>query len=329
MALSEEKRLEIRQKAEKLLLSAGNSLPVKLGSVAEHLGYKVTAFVPDKETENISGAVNQNDKIIFVNSAEGSGRRRFTLAHEIGHVVLHPGPVVDLRETEGSKEPKEKEADYFAACLLMPETEFTRYPDWMTLSCGVNDVWHGDRGIDLETYKTNITSIVDQATKAGIKVVILEATMIGEDPANPNNQKLIAYNQFLHTLATEKHLPIADLNADMQAELAKEKAALPNLKGNFLTKDGVHPNGIGHETMAAGVLKAFGFTDAQVAAAKEKWLDLPNGAPVQVNITVRQYEQLRAAATTEGKSIDQLVSDDVTKAVQAQPGAPAPAPTTP
>ena len=207
----------------------------------------------------------------------------------------------------------------------------SKKPDWMTLSCGVNDVWHGDRGIDLETYKTNITSIVDQATKAGIKVVILEATLIGEDPAKPNNQKLVAYNQFLHTLATEKHLPIADLNADMQAELAKEKAAVPNLKGNYITKDGVHPNGLGHETMAAGVLKAFGLTDAQVAAAKEKWLDLPNGAPLQVSagLTVRQYQQLRAAAAADGKTIDQVMAEDLNKAVQARLGTPAPASATP
>ena len=35
-------------------------------------------------------------------------------------------------------------------------------PDWMTLSCGVNDVWHGERGVLLPDYKANITSIVDQ-----------------------------------------------------------------------------------------------------------------------------------------------------------------------
>jgi lysophospholipase L1-like esterase len=28
-----------------------------------------------------------------------------------------------------------------------------KQPDWMTLSCGVNDVWHGAGGVDLETTK--------------------------------------------------------------------------------------------------------------------------------------------------------------------------------
>ncbi|HZE96433.1 MAG TPA: GDSL-type esterase/lipase family protein, partial [Planctomycetota bacterium] len=42
-----------------------------------------------------------------------------------------------------------------------------RKPDWMTLSCGVNDVWHGAKGVVLEDYKANITQIVDKAQAAG------------------------------------------------------------------------------------------------------------------------------------------------------------------
>ena len=74
-------------------------------------------------------------------------------------------------------------------------------PQWMTLSCGVNDVWHGQNGVTLEDYKKNITSIVEKAQAAGIKVILLTSTMIGEDQANANNQKLIPYNEFLRTLA--------------------------------------------------------------------------------------------------------------------------------
>src|SRR5512140_2318629 len=32
-------------------------------------------------------------------------------------------------------------------------------PTWMTLSCGVNDVWHGAKGVPLDQYKQNITQI--------------------------------------------------------------------------------------------------------------------------------------------------------------------------
>jgi lysophospholipase L1-like esterase len=192
----------------------------------------------------------------------------------------------------------------------------SKKPDWMTLSCGVNDVWHGPTGVDLETYKKNITSIVDQASAAGIKVCILTATMIYEDPANPNNQKLAAYNDFLRGLAKQRNLPLADLNADMQAELAQMRAGTPP-PGNLLTFDGVHMNGLGNEMMAGGILKAFGLTDDQIKQAREVWLDLPAGAPLtpKLQLTVRQYQQLQALAAAQKKTVDDLVSGLVTKSV--------------
>ena len=36
-----------------------------------------------------------------------------------------------------------------------------RHPDWVSISCGVNDVWHGERGVLLPDYKKNMTQIVD------------------------------------------------------------------------------------------------------------------------------------------------------------------------
>jgi lysophospholipase L1-like esterase len=189
-------------------------------------------------------------------------------------------------------------------------------PDWMTLSCGVNDVWHGPRGVPLEDYQKNIAQIVDRAQAAGIKVVLLTSTMIGEKPDEANNRKLEDYNGFLRALAKERKCLLADLNADMRRELAQmEKAG--GRRGTLLTSDGVHMNPRGNMMMAAGVLKGFGLDESQVAKAQEAWLDIPGGATLspQVKLTLRQLRALEAAAAKEGRSVQQVLQAALEKEV--------------
>jgi lysophospholipase L1-like esterase len=163
-------------------------------------------------------------------------------------------------------------------------------PNWMTLSCGVNDVWHGAKGVPLDdaqaaatvyekrnpiepdkgTYKKNITKIVNQAEMAGVRVVILTATVIREDLGNAENAKLAPYNDFLRGLAKEKTLALADLNA-----LFQERIKAANQPGkNVFTVDGVHMNTEGNKIMARGVLQAFGLNAAQIAKAEAAWIPL-------------------------------------------------------
>ncbi len=188
-------------------------------------------------------------------------------------------------------------------------------PQWMTLSCGVNDVWHGEKGVPLEDYKKNITSIVDQAQAAGVQVILLTSTMIGEDQANPNNQKLIPYNDFLRSLAKEKKCLLADLNADMRA--AVSKANTPGK--NALTGDGVHMVFPGDVMMATGILKALGLDDKQLAKAQDAWLDLPNTASVKLNanFSQREMQQLEKAAAARNTTAQKMVDEEVKKVLDS------------
>ena len=176
-------------------------------------------------------------------------------------------------------------------------------PDWMTLSCGVNDVWHGKRGVPLEQYKKNITEIVTRAQKAGIKVMILTSTMITEDPKAANNVKLADYNKFLVELAKAQECLLADLNADMQAILA-EAAKAGQRPGRILTRDGVHMNPLGNAMMARGILRAFGLDDQQIAKAEKHWeaVDYNWRLTFTLKLPFAQYKrfsQLPAAARNE------------------------------
>ena len=192
----------------------------------------------------------------------------------------------------------------------------SKKPQWMTLSCGVNDVWHGAKGVTIEDYKKNITAIIDQAQAAGVKVMILTSTMIKEDQATAENQKLVGYNDCLRALAVEKKCLLADLNADMQAAIAEAVKSRPG-KGNYLTSDGVHMAAVGNVMMATGVLKGFGLTASELTKANEAWLEIPNTSNVaaKMGITQRQAQQLEKVAAARNTTVDKLISEEFTKLV--------------
>lgn len=196
----------------------------------------------------------------------------------------------------------------------------SKKPQWMTLSCGVNDVWHGEKGVSLEDYRKNITTIVDQAQAAGVKVMILTSTMISENQASAENQKLTGYNEFLRTLAAEKKCLLADLNADMQAAITEAAKTDPAPgKSNRLTSDGVHMAAAGNRMMAASLLKAFGINDTELTKAKDAWLDIPNTSTVvaEMTLTQRQIQQLDKLAASRNTTADGLINGEFAKLVKA------------
>ncbi len=208
-----------------------------------------------------------------------------------------------------------------------------KHPDWMSVSCGVNDVWHGASGIPLEQFKTNMTQLVRQAKAANVRVVILTATMIQEDPTTANNQKLAAYNAFLRQLAKDENCPLGDLNALMQQQVAQLKAA-GYQPGHLLTNDGVHMNPRGDLMMAEGLLRALDVNDEQMAKAREAWLDDPRGWTAEVTYTLkvqqpmslRSYLQLAEQAPKDNpdvrdmlqKQLEQMIPADWVKSITDQ-----------
>jgi len=174
----------------------------------------------------------------------------------------------------------------------------SKKPQWMTLSCGVNDVWHGANGVPLDAFKENITALVDKADAAGIKIMILTATMIMEDPDTANNKKLAPYNDFLRKLAQERGYRLADLSADMIAGVRK---------GKRYTYDGVHMSFEGNKMMASGILRAFGMTEAAIAACNARWDDLPGTAKITLPLSERQRKALADKAAATRKTMEEVV----------------------
>lgn len=115
---------DIRRQAARLLHSAGVSRePVSLRDVVSALNLEVvrTAGEPFSSEAALEPVGDGHRIVLRGHSPEG--RRRFTIAHEIGHFVLHPHRLAPERNGGGNAawQAEEREADQFAAELLMPE----------------------------------------------------------------------------------------------------------------------------------------------------------------------------------------------------------------
>jgi Zn-dependent peptidase ImmA (M78 family) len=135
------------------------NFPIDLNRIVEKIGFEVNYYNFIK----ISGGIkyNQNGKgEIKIKSSDSIERRRFTVAHEIGHYVLHYKDAEDkdsieqeidlieghdVNETRDDvvlcdkKRQKEQEADMFAGMLLMPREKFIKmWKSHKALNLGVD-----------------------------------------------------------------------------------------------------------------------------------------------------------------------------------------------
>lgn len=164
-------------------------------------------------------------------------------------------------------------------------------PDWVTISCGMNDVIHGARGVPLDAYKTNMKDIVSQCQAAGINVVLFTTTASGAWDSVQSRQ-LSDYSAFLRELAKEKHCLLCDLYPAFIGELKKADT----LRG--LTGDGVHMTPEGNMLIARTVLASLGLTETQLIKACETWLDLPGAGSFNTRVDIELNKKFFTATCT-------------------------------
>lgn len=167
------RRKHIRTLVEQLLKKHGiEKAPVEVENLALMLGVHVQ-YEPAED--NLSGFLlrdlNRRQTLIGVNKNHHPHRQRFTIAHELGHLLLHEGEklYVDrryqmkLRDENASKgnSEEEKEANLFAAELLMPvsfiKQDLTQF-DALDLS--------GDENLETlaQKYKVSIQALTFRLT---------------------------------------------------------------------------------------------------------------------------------------------------------------------
>lgn len=120
-----------KQTAQRLLDKYGSKVPpINVFDIASDEGLEIVYFKPDGEFHDVSGLLDKEDRKIYLNVEEPAERQTYTIAHELGHYLLDHKPDeygVYKRHsfTDVDKPGAEKEADKFAAELLMPESMVT------------------------------------------------------------------------------------------------------------------------------------------------------------------------------------------------------------
>ncbi|HET7559727.1 MAG TPA: ImmA/IrrE family metallo-endopeptidase [Limnochordia bacterium] len=90
--------------------------PVVPERVAKALGHQlVESTLPEIDGFSLR---HRDRHLIFVDRRLSLGRRRFTIAHELGHIIL--GHLLHVRTSQTTDRMMDKEANCFAAELLMP-----------------------------------------------------------------------------------------------------------------------------------------------------------------------------------------------------------------
>lgn len=131
--------------ADVLEIYGQKEYPIKIVALAEALGLSVYDSIFDRD--DVAGMIKANEKKIYICKTDSALRQRFSIAHEIGHYVLHyksgehmnfdENKHISFRDSLSSLgfSIKEIEANYFAANILMPHTEVIRlYNDNLSIA---------------------------------------------------------------------------------------------------------------------------------------------------------------------------------------------------
>jgi Zn-dependent peptidase ImmA (M78 family)/transcriptional regulator with XRE-family HTH domain len=125
-------QIEIIAQQERGRLQLGMEPIADLVSVVEEAGLRVVgADLPEDDIEGAFLTMPECDAYVaLINRSKPALRQRFTLAHEYGHLLLHrsKGFIVDQAVFQMTS-PEERQANAFAAALLMPQALIDRLYD--------------------------------------------------------------------------------------------------------------------------------------------------------------------------------------------------------
>lgn len=144
---------------------------------SDKLGYRTIRYPIGAEAFLGFALIKDSERIIFSNSSLILSREIFSVAHEIGHQRLHlneKGRTLIKDDDFSDRDELEVEANYFAACLLMPMEKVEKF---VRLELKDKDITTWD-GLDIARIQTAFNVSYDMALIRFRKLNILNDTII-------------------------------------------------------------------------------------------------------------------------------------------------------
>lgn len=123
----------IEKRADRVLQAFGyqdgQDVYVDAVQLARFFGFHVEEKdnLPAADDGSVSVSKDGTERFIVVNDFRNIESKRFIIVHELAHYLLHYTGSQELfmhRENTKGKNEEENDADYLAACLLMPKESF-------------------------------------------------------------------------------------------------------------------------------------------------------------------------------------------------------------
>jgi Zn-dependent peptidase ImmA (M78 family) len=119
---------EVRRDIDEYL----SEYPVRLGAIAKRLGVRVLVSTLPRGTSGQIGQEN-GEFVIRINRHEAKHRQRFTLAHELAHLLLHKDRIIaqggwseNVLLRSGQPASIEYEANRLASDLVIPSAQLAK-----------------------------------------------------------------------------------------------------------------------------------------------------------------------------------------------------------
>lgn len=185
--MQESRKREIRIKADAFRKNCKVSRYgiIDLFKDCERLGYKILRYPLGESADLGFTLMKDKDIVIFTNTSSRLAREIFTLAHEIGHVILHMNEdtsfIDDNITISGrSTEVKEQEANYFAASLLMPADAMEGFLDLQLEGLNENGLSAMDIARIMSEFNVSFETVLNRLENLG-KINAIERTNLDNE----------------------------------------------------------------------------------------------------------------------------------------------------